>query len=363
MKVPYLNAIRIIFILLSCYLIYIYLQPFFPYYQRTRDYALIVIFFMAIPCVLVYMESRVKQLFTQELILGLFGLVCGLATSALILLPLSGIIPEENRAALQIGIHLLLGYFGAVVGVRSAHRLDFTTSKFVTPSERHLLGAKFIDTSVLIDGRIADIAKTGFLEGLFVVPTFVTEELQALADSRNHLKRNRGHRGMEILASLQGSSHIDLEILPVDPHGADTVDQKLLALAKQHSGTVFTVDFNLSKIAEIEQIQVVNINQLSQSMMRVILPGEHLRIHILREGREDHQGVGYLEDGTMVVVEHGRGRIGKEATVEVASILQTASGQMVFARMSTDRLGADEHNQLGAPSDEPSELPKTPPPG
>lgn len=345
MRTAYLFAIRATFILLSIYLSYGYFRPYFQFLTQ-RDYLLLMLFVWAVPCLLVYMESRVKELFTQELILGLFGLVCGLATSALILLPLSDSLPVENKAPLQIGLHLLLGYFGAVVGVRSAHRLDFTRSKFIAPSEGRLSGAKFLDTSVLIDGRICDMAQTGFLDGLFVVPSFVTEELQALSDSSNHLKRAKGRRGMEILSRLLESPHIRVELLSTDVPQAESVDKKLILLAKQHSGTVYTVDFNLSKLAEIEQVRTVNINQLSQSMKRVVLPGEHFRIRVVREGKEEHQGVGYLDDGTMVVVERGRSLIGKDVEVEVDTILQTAAGQMLFARVFNGRLEREEVPQL-----------------
>lgn len=344
MKTAYLFAIRAIFILLSVYLSYVYLRPFFPF-LAARDYRLLMVCVFAVPCLLVYMESRAKVLYTQELLLGLIGLVCGLATSTLILLALPKSVPEETQTALRISLHLLLGYFGAVVGVRSAHRLDFTTSKFITPSERRLWGAKLLDTSVLVDGRIVDMAQTGFLEGLFIVPSFVTEELQALADSTNQLKRSKGRRGMEILGRLQNSPHIDLEILAADSPGADGVDKKLIGLAKQYTGTVYTVDFNLNKLAEIEQVQSVNLNQLSQSMKRVVLPGEHLRVQVIREGKEEHQGVGYLDDGTMVVVERGRQVIGKEVDVEVATVIQTAAGQMIFARVSVGQLEKDEQPQ------------------
>jgi uncharacterized protein YacL len=342
MKTAYLRAIRAVFILLSVYLSYVYLRPFFPY-LATRDYRLSMVCVFAVPCLLVYVESRVKEVFTQELLLGLIGLVCGLGTSALILLALPRTIPEQTETALRIGLHLLLGYFGAVVGVRSAHRLDFTTSKFIIPSEGHLWGAKFLDTSVLVDGRIFDMAQTGFLEGLFVVPTFVTEELRALADSTNHLKRSKGRRGMEILSRLQDSPQIHLEILSADPPAAEGVDKKLIVLAKQHGGTIYTVDSNLNKIAEIEQARSVNINRLYQSMKRVVLPGERLRVHVVREGKEEHQGVGYLDDGTMVVVEQGRPLIGKDVEVEVDTILQTAAGQMIFARVFNGQLEKDKH--------------------
>ncbi len=333
MRDPYLRILRTIFILLGCYLTYVYLQQFFEYFL-PGDYILILPFAFVLPVLLVYIESRIKVLFTQQLIMGLFGLVCGLSISALILMPLSDVIPDDIRAPLQIGLHLLMGYFGGVVGLRSAHRLDFTASKFVTPDERRLLGARFVDTSVLIDGRIADMARTGFLDGLYVVPKFVTEELQALSDSTNHQKRSKGRRGLEILENLRSNPRIELEILSVDSPGEDTVDRKLLALAKQHVGVVYTVDFNLSKVAEIEQVKTVNINQLSLSLKRAILPGERLDVALVREGKEENQGIGYLEDGTMVVVEKGRGLIGQTIEAEVSSIIQTASGQMVFARPS-----------------------------
>jgi len=345
MSSPYLRAMRVIFILLCSILSYMYLRPFVPYFDPS-GYKLLVACVIVIPCVLVYVESRIKVLFTQELVMGLFGLVCGLATSALILMVIPESTPEDTATALRVGTHLLLGYFGAVVGIRSAHRLDFTTSKFITPSERRLWGAKFLDTSVLIDGRIADMMETGFLEGLFIVPSFIVDELQALADSTNHLKRSKGRRGMDILSRLQSSSHIELEVLATDPSDTESVDKRLILLAKQHGGTVYTLDFNLCKMAEIEHVQTLNINQLSQSMKRAVLPGEILSVHILREGKEEHQGIGYLDDGTMVVVERGREFIGKEITVEVSSILQTAAGQMIFAQIYNGQLDSSERTQI-----------------
>ncbi len=345
MKSPYLRAVRIIFILLSCILSYTYLRPFVPYFDPS-GYKLLIACLIVVPCFLVYVESRIKVLFTQELVMGLFGLVCGLSISTLILIVIPESTPEETKTPLRVGTHLLLGYFGAVVGIRSAHRLDFTTAKFITPSERRLWGAKFLDTSVLIDGRIADMAETGFLEGLFIVPSFVVDELQALSDSTNHLKRSKGRRGMDILSRLQSSSYMELEVLATEHPGPDGVDKGLMRLAKQHGGTVYTLDFNLCKMGEIEHVQTMNLNQLSQSMKRAVLPGEILSVHVLREGKEEHQGVGYLEDGTMVVVERGRKYIGKEISVEVSSILQTAAGQMIFAQVHNGQLDSSERAKL-----------------
>jgi uncharacterized protein YacL len=191
---------------------------------------------------------------------------------------------------------------------------------------------KILDTSVIIDGRIADVCETGFLEGPFIIPQFILRELQHIADSPDPLKRNRGRRGLEILNRLQKQSDLEVRISDQDFPKLPEVDAKLIELAKRINGRIITNDFNLNKVAELLGLTVLNINQLTNALKPIVLPGETIHIQILKEGKEPGQGVAYLDDGTMVVVEEGRRIIGKELDVVVTSVLQTTAGRMIFAR-------------------------------
>jgi uncharacterized protein YacL len=190
-----------------------------------------------------------------------------------------------------------------------------------------------LDTSVIIDGRIADICKTGFLDGKFIVPRFVLKELQQIADSSDSLKRERGRRGLDILGKLQKSSNIDIKIHNEDFADIKEVDLKLVKLAKVLGAKIFTNDFNLNKVSEIQGIRVLNVNELASALRPVVLPGEMLETRLIKEGKEYNQGVGYMEDGTMVVVDNGRRFIGQNVNVVVGSVLQTAAGRMIFAKL------------------------------
>jgi uncharacterized protein YacL len=193
-----------------------------------------------------------------------------------------------------------------------------------------------LDTSVIIDGRIADICKTGFLDGKFIVPRFVLKELQQIADSSDSLKRERGRRGLDILGKLQKSPNIDIKIHNDDFPEIKEVDLKLVKLAKVLSAKIFTNDYNLNKVSEIQGIRVLNVNELANALRPVVLPGEMLEIRLIKEGKEYNQGVGYLEDGTMVVVDNGRRLIGQNVNLVVGSVLQTAAGRMIFAKLQED---------------------------
>jgi len=194
------------------------------------------------------------------------------------------------------------------------------------------LRSKILDTSVIIDGRIADICQTGFIEGTLIVPRFVLQELQRVADSSDVLKRNRGRRGLDTLALLQRLPGVRIQIDSKDFHEITAVDEKLLRLAKQRGEKLLTNDINLNKIASLQGVQVLNINDLSNAVKTVVLPGEELIVKIIKEGKEPGQGVGYLDDGTMVVVENGRSQMNQRAQVVVTSVLQTTAGRMVFAK-------------------------------
>ena len=192
-------------------------------------------------------------------------------------------------------------------------------------------GAKLLDTSVIIDGRIAEVCDTGFLEGTFYIPRFVLQELQRIADSSDPLKRNRGRRGLDILNRMQ-KSKVNVEVLELDAPETREVDEKLLIIGKQHGAKIITNDFNLNKVAEIHGVPVLNINDLANALKPAVLPGELLSIRVIKEGKESGQGIGYLDDGTMVVVDNGKVYMGQKIEVVVTSALQTAAGRMIFAR-------------------------------
>jgi uncharacterized protein YacL len=206
---------------------------------------------------------------------------------------------------------------------------------------RHAKGARplLLDTSVIIDGRVADIAETGVLVGEIVVPRFILNELQAIADSADKLRRNRGRRGLDVLGKMRGSTKIDVRIVdaPAATPEASDVDARLVALAKHLDGRIVTNDYNLNKVAQLRGVEVININDLANCLKPVVLPGETLTVRIVKPGEEPGQGVGYLDDGTMVVAEQGRDRIGKEVTLSVTSVLQTSAGKMIFGRIDANR--------------------------
>ena len=191
-----------------------------------------------------------------------------------------------------------------------------------------------LDTSVIIDGRIADISKTGFLFGTFLIPRFVLNELQYIADSADSMRRQRGRRGMEVLSELQKDATVPVRISDIDVNGVREVDEKLVVLARQMKSPIMTNDYNLNRVAELQGVPVLNINELANAVKSVLLPGEPLLVDIIQEGKESGQGVGYLDDGTMVVVEDGRGKINQQVTVVVTKVLQTAAGRMIFAQIN-----------------------------
>lgn len=281
---------------------------------------------------------------------GVFlGLIVGmLATYALsFLVDFVGVAFPGVSEMLLDGVIVLIG----VVCVYGAISLVLQTKddfRFVIPYvefAKQIRGSRpmLLDTSAIIDGRIYDIALTNILQGLVVIPRFVLNELQAIADSADKLKRMRGRRGLDIVGKLQGSSVLDVSIEDADAQGA-TVDQKLVAMAHDLHARVVTTDYNLMKVAELRGVEVVNINQLAEAMRPAVLPGEMMSVRIVKPGESAGQGVGYLEDGTMVVVEQARDRIGQDVTLTVTSALQTSAGRMVFGKL-TDSEGAKQRAQ------------------
>lgn len=291
-----------------------------------------------------YLHSLLGRMAAESLFAGLTGLVVGLLIAALLGFPLS-LLPKPFGEVLPflgvlifsyLGISLFMMRQGDIMGLLSAisGRSENGSSSSWTNLNRNIL----LDTSVIIDGRVADIAKTGFLPGTLLIPRFVLNELQYIADSPDGMRRQRGRRGMEVLAELQKLPNLLVRISDINVDGVREVDDKLIVLGKQLKCPVLTNDYNLNRIAELQGVTVLNINELANAIKSVVLPGEALRINIMQEGKEHGQGVGYLEDGTMVVVENGKDYIGEYMEVNITKVLQTAAGRMIFGRVDEDAL-------------------------
>jgi len=228
---------------------------------------------------------------------------------------------------------LLMAYVGLIVGAKKGDLLNLAALGGLFGGEKQgKKSYKILDTSVIIDGRIADIAETGFLDGIVVAPQFVLRELQLVADSADSLKRNRGRRGLDVLQRLQKAASVQVQIVEDDFPSVREVDLKLIELAKLYEGKIITNDFNLNKVAQLQGVEVLNINELANALKPIVLPGEGMKVFILKEGKEYNQGVAYLDDGTMVVVDNARKMIGKTIDVSVTSVLQTTAGKMIFGR-------------------------------
>ncbi len=292
------------------------------------------------------LRSLLGRIAAETLFAALIGLVSGLLVAALLSFPLSLLPNVIGDIAPFLGV-LLFGYLGVSIFMMRQGDIMGMLSSFShngsgdggtngggsnwSKMNRTIL----LDTSVIIDGRIADIASTGFLPGTLLIPRFVLNELQYVADSPDGLRRQRGRRGMDVLSTLQKDPNVMVRISDIDVDGIREVDSKLVVLGRQLKCPVLTNDYNLNKVAELQGVTVLNINELANAVKSVVLPGEVLHINIIQEGKERDQGVGYMEDGTMVVVENGREEIGEYADVSVTKVLQTAAGRMIFARLST----------------------------
>lgn len=285
-------------------------------------------------------EERLMKIPALDGLFGAFGLIFGLIVAFLIQQPLTQLpIPGVNRV-LPFIFSGLLGYLGFRVGYKKRDELIsiFTLGRQnkegrnKKEEQKHFSEHKILDTSVIIDGRIADICRTGFLEGTLVIPSFVLEELQHIADSSDVLKRNRGRRGLDILNKIQKELNVKVLIYEGDFEEVNEVDSKLVKLAKVLSGKVVTNDFNLNKVCELQGVSVLNINDLANAVKPVVLPGEEINVQVIKDGKEHGQGVAYLDDGTMIVIEGGREYIGDRIDVLVTSVLQTSAGRMIFAK-------------------------------
>jgi uncharacterized protein YacL len=290
-----------------------------------------------------WMEERLLKAPMGDLLFGTLGLVIGLIVAFLLGTAINNITFLGIDSVVPILLSIVLGYLGFQVGFKKRDELlqVFTPSKQPVSKKKVLeeegqglsLGTyKLLDTSVIIDGRIADISQTGFMEGLLVVPQFVLTELQHIADSSDTLKRTRGRRGLDVLKTLQTERSSAVLIVEEDFDDIQEVDLKLMKLAKKMNGIVVTNDFNLNKVCDLHQVRVLNINDLANAVKPVVIPGEIMHVVVIKDGKEHNQGVAYLDDGTMIVVEGGKSYIGQAINVEVTSVLQTSAGRMIFAK-------------------------------
>ena len=281
-----------------------------------------------------WVRSKIRQLPAQQLVAAIIGLIIGLIVAAFLAGPLSRL-PGPLGTVLPFIGTLICSYLGiTVMTVRQQDIVSLISGRLslkgITPRQDNYV---LLDTSVIIDGRIADISRTGFISGTMLIPRFVLNELQHVADSSDMLRRNRGRRGLEMLNKLRKESVVPIRINDMDVEEAHKVDDKLVMLAKELHCPIVTNDYNLNRVAELQGVTVLNINELANAVKSVFLPGESMEIRIIQEGRELGQGVGYLDDGTMVVVENGCHYIGSTIEVVVAKVLQTTVGRMIFARL------------------------------
>lgn len=323
-----LVLIRILFVLILAGVCYFFRILNFPGWLSAitgaGGAALVIVF-----------EMRVRALSLRRLIGAVLGSILGIFGAFLFSLVLANSLPAGNtRSLLEIFVLLLMSYVGVVVGTSKGDMLNLSALGDLFSGERQAKrNVKLLDTSAIIDGRIADMAETGFLDGALVIPEFVLRELQMVADSSDGSKRQRGRRGLDILQRMQSNALLNVQIVEDDFPSIREVDLKLIELAKELDAKIVTNDFNLNKVAHLHHVSVLNINDLANSLKPVVLPGEKMNIAILKEGKEYNQGVGYLDDGTMVVVDHARRMIGRSVEISVTSVLQTASGKMIFGKM------------------------------
>ena len=283
-------------------------------------------------------RKQISQLSVRSMVAGLIGLIVGLIIAALLAFPLS-LLPQPFSQILPFLGAVLFGYLSVTLFVLRQNdimnvfgqRFSGSGGTSSEPANQDSLSV-LLDTSVIIDGRILDIARTGFIAGPMLVPAFVLNELQHIADSSDGLRRQRGRRGLDILNRLQKDPNISFRIVDLDVEGVRAVDDKLVILAKQLRCQVLTNDYNLNRVAELQGVGVLNINELANAVKAVFLPGEQMEVNVIQEGKESGQGVGYLDDGTMVVVEDGKEYIDHMIPVTVTKVLQTAAGRMIFAR-------------------------------
>ena len=291
----------------------------------------------AIAIAIILFEVRIRRASLKTLIGAAVGSILGIVGAyligTLITSQESAAVPPESRAFLTLALIFFMAYIGLMVGAAKGDYLELSALGGIFSDKVTRRDLKILDTSVIIDGRIADVAETGFLTGTLIIPQFILRELQQVADSPDSSKRQRGRRGLDMLNRLQNNASLDIQIVETDFPTVREVDLKLIELGKQLDAVIVTNDFNLNKVAQLRGVNVLNINELANALKPVVLPGEAMRVFILKEGKEYNQGVAYLDDGTMVVVDNARRLIGKNADIAVTSVLQTTAGKMIFGKI------------------------------
>jgi uncharacterized protein YacL len=293
-------------------------------------------------------EMRVRRASLKTLIGAAVGSILGIVGAFLIGVLISiqkeAAVSAEMQTFLTISLAFFMGYIGLMVGAAKGEYLDLSALGGIFSDKNLKRDYKILDTSVIIDGRIADVAETGFLGGTLIIPNFILAELQQVADSPDSSKRQRGRRGLDMLQRLRNNSKLDIQIVETDFPAVKEVDLKLIELGMQLEAVIVTNDFNLNKVSQLRGVEVLNINELANALKPVVLPGEAMRVFVLKEGKEYNQGVAYLDDGTMVVIDNARRLIGKTTDIAVTSVLQTTAGKMIFGRLWEDK---DEANCAG----------------
>lgn len=304
---------------------------FRPFGLNARNAAIVG---LAFSIAVILFEIRLRRASLRRLIGAAVGSILGIIGAYLITLVLAHTsIPEASRSFLGMAVLLVMAYIGLIVGANKGDMLNLQALGGLFGSERSTRRLfKVLDTSVIIDGRVADVCEAHFLDGTLLIPQFVLRELQLVADSADPLKRQRGRRGLEVLQRIQKMGHLEVVIAEDDFPNVPDVDMKLIELAKRYDGKIITNDYNLNKVATLQGLDVLNVNQLANALKPVVLPGETMRVFILREGKEYNQGVAYLDDGTMVVVDGARRMINKTIDIIVTSVHQTTAGKMIFGR-------------------------------
>lgn len=325
--------IRVILIMacsISGYFITYYSVADSPYLYFESIVGFIIGLLVAL--LVIKIEKDIRKLSLKIILGGVAGMIVGLLIALILGFGLNMVSKIRENQQVVPWIYLLLtgilGYLGLVLGLKKVEEFSFRSGDYKATSDFRIL-----DTSVIIDGRIADICDSGFMEGELIVPRFVLNELQFVADSSDSMKRSRGRRGLDILNRMQKSSAINIEILEQDFTKIKGVDGKLVALAKKINAKLLTNDYNLNKVAELQGVRVLNVNELANAMKPVVLPGEQMAVKIIREGKELGQGVGYLDDGTMIIVDHAQKMLNMNVEVVVTSVLQTTAGRMIFSEL------------------------------
>ncbi|MGZ5435554.1 MAG: TRAM domain-containing protein [Pyrinomonadaceae bacterium] len=289
---------------------------------------------------IIFFELRIRRSSLKTLIGAAVGSILGIIGAYLIGSLISSqeslAVPPTTKTFLTLALTFFMAYVGLMVGAAKGDYLELSALGGIFSDKAARRDIKVLDTSVIIDGRIADVAETGFLTGTLIIPQFILRELQQVADSPDSSKRQRGRRGLDMLNRLRNNSSLDIQIVETDFPSVREVDLKLIELGKQLDAVIVTNDFNLNKVSQLRGVSVLNINELANALKPVVLPGEAMRVFILKEGKEYNQGVAYLDDGTMVVVDNARRLIGKNADIAVTSVLQTTAGKMIFGRLWDD---------------------------